>query len=55
MKIDIANFRLMIKKDGVDDIELELYSKAMKIVQNAPINSGTETVSIRTSKVVQRK
>lgn len=41
VKLDIANFRLMlmIKKDAVEDTELDLYSKALKIVDKASLEN----------------
>lgn len=37
VKLDIAYFRLMlmIKKDGVDEIEVDMYGKAIKMVKDA--------------------
>ncbi len=37
VRLDIANFRLMlmIKKNGVDDEDLELYKEALKSVKSA--------------------
>lgn len=45
VKLDIAYFRLMlmIKKTGIDDLELDIYNNALRIVKNAPIiNNGIE-------------
>jgi hypothetical protein len=55
VKLDIAYFRLMlmVKKDGVDDIELDIYSKAMKIVKDTPSTIDGEIVA--NSKVIVKQ
>jgi len=50
VKLDIAYYRLMLmlKKQGVDDIDLESYKEALKIVKNSPIydlNTGNITIA----------
>lgn len=57
-KLDIAFFRLMlmIKKNGVDSEELDLYKAALKIVKDAATLEVTgETTVSNFTKVVNRK
>ena len=56
VKLDIAYFRLMlmIKKDSVSDLEVELYDKAIKSVKSAPSQVEGEVVH-KIIRVGQRK
>lgn len=57
-KLDIAYFRLMlmIKKNGVDNEDLELYKAALKIVKDSSGREATgETVVATFTKVEHRK
>lgn len=59
VRLDIANFRLMlmIKKNGVDEEDLELYKEAMKTVKAAP-SIATTSGEVEPSRIVmvgQRK
>ncbi len=57
-KLDIAFFRLMmmVKKNGVDDEDLELYKAALKLVKEASsIETTGEVVLANEVKVSQRK
>ncbi len=56
-KLDIAYFRLMlmVKKNGVDDADLELYKAALKIVKDATALETTgEVIPATFVKVVKR-
>lgn len=57
-KLDIAYFRLMlmIKKNGVDDEDLELYKAALKIVKDATTLETTgEVIPATFVKVTRRE
>ncbi|PLY04886.1 MAG: hypothetical protein C0625_15350 [Arcobacter sp.] len=58
VKLDIANFRLMlmIKKNGVDDEDLDLYKEALKSVKNADtLETSGEVTLDKFVKVGQRE
>ena len=56
-RLDIAYYRLMlmIKKNGVDDTDLELYKAALKIVKDATVLETTGEVIPATFVKVKRR